>query len=127
MRHLLIAAHGSAFSTESLRKSLRFASEMGGRVSVSSATEPFDVLSLARNKSNVREIEAYQEATMKAMQPEIVQTQDEEERRKEQDDFLEEALEETFPASDPIAPGHPTSHGTTSRTKQEDRSIGAAN
>ncbi|MCF3639094.1 hypothetical protein LXM94_03855 [Rhizobium sp. TRM95111] len=24
----------------------------------------------------------------------------------EQDDFLEEALEETFPASDPIAPGH---------------------
>ncbi len=26
---------------------------------------------------------------------------------KEQDDYLEEALEETFPASDPIAPGHP--------------------
>jgi len=25
---------------------------------------------------------------------------------KEQDDYLEEALEETFPASDPIAPGH---------------------
>lgn len=24
---------------------------------------------------------------------------------KEQDDYLEEALEETFPASDPIAPG----------------------
>jgi hypothetical protein len=24
----------------------------------------------------------------------------------EQDDFLQEALEETFPASDPIAPGH---------------------
>lgn len=24
----------------------------------------------------------------------------------EQDDYLEEALEETFPASDPIAPGH---------------------
>lgn len=27
---------------------------------------------------------------------------------KEQDDYLEEALEETFPASDPIAPGHPS-------------------
>ncbi|MEN3147206.1 hypothetical protein ABCW43_07815 [Neorhizobium sp. IRAMC:178] len=26
---------------------------------------------------------------------------------KEQDDYLEESLEETFPASDPIAPGHP--------------------
>jgi hypothetical protein len=25
----------------------------------------------------------------------------------EQDDFLEESLEETFPASDPIAPGRP--------------------
>jgi hypothetical protein len=25
---------------------------------------------------------------------------------KEQDDYLDEALEETFPASDPIAPGH---------------------
>lgn len=25
---------------------------------------------------------------------------------KEQDDYLEEALEETFPASDPISPGH---------------------
>jgi hypothetical protein len=26
---------------------------------------------------------------------------------KEQDEFLQEALEETFPASDPISPGHP--------------------
>lgn len=26
----------------------------------------------------------------------------------EQDDFLEESLEETFPASDPIAPGRPS-------------------
>lgn len=25
----------------------------------------------------------------------------------EQEDFLEESLEETFPGSDPIAPGHP--------------------
>ncbi|WP_181376002.1 hypothetical protein [Ochrobactrum soli] len=25
----------------------------------------------------------------------------------EQDEFLQEALEETFPASDPISPGHP--------------------
>lgn len=25
---------------------------------------------------------------------------------REQDDYLEEALEETFPGSDPIAPGH---------------------
>lgn len=25
----------------------------------------------------------------------------------EQEDFLEEALEETFPGSDPISPGHP--------------------
>ncbi|MDQ0323917.1 hypothetical protein QO002_006124 [Pararhizobium capsulatum DSM 1112] len=25
---------------------------------------------------------------------------------KEQDDYLQEALEETFPASDPISPGH---------------------
>lgn len=25
----------------------------------------------------------------------------------EQDEFFEESLEETFPASDPIAPGHP--------------------
>lgn len=31
-------------------------------------------------------------------------------KKKEQDDYLEEALEETFPASDPIAPGH-TDHG----------------
>ncbi|MBB4568654.1 hypothetical protein [Rhizobium leucaenae] len=29
-----------------------------------------------------------------------------EKERKEQDDYLEEALEETFPASDPISPGH---------------------
>lgn len=28
-----------------------------------------------------------------------------EKQRKEQDDYLEEALEETFPASDPISPG----------------------
>ena len=27
--------------------------------------------------------------------------------RQEQDDYLDEALKETFPASDPIAPGHP--------------------
>jgi hypothetical protein len=27
--------------------------------------------------------------------------------RQEQDDYLDEALEETFPASDPIAPGRP--------------------
>lgn len=26
----------------------------------------------------------------------------------EQDEFLEESLEETFPASDPIAPGRPS-------------------
>ena len=26
----------------------------------------------------------------------------------EQDDYLEEALEETFPGSDPISPGHVT-------------------
>jgi hypothetical protein len=31
---------------------------------------------------------------------------DERKTAKEQDDYLEEALEETFPASDPIAPGH---------------------
>ncbi|GES42620.1 hypothetical protein RsS62_18720 [Rhizobium dioscoreae] len=29
-----------------------------------------------------------------------------EKKHKEQDDYLEEALEETFPASDPISPGH---------------------
>lgn len=33
-------------------------------------------------------------------------TDTEEARAKEQDDYLEEALEETFPASDPISPGH---------------------
>ena len=27
--------------------------------------------------------------------------------RQEQEDYLDEALKETFPASDPIAPGHP--------------------
>lgn len=27
--------------------------------------------------------------------------------RQEQDAYLDEALKETFPASDPIAPGHP--------------------
>lgn len=31
--------------------------------------------------------------------------QKEKSRKAEQDDYLEEALEETFPASDPIAPG----------------------
>ena len=31
--------------------------------------------------------------------------QTEKSRKAEQDDYLEEALEETFPASDPIAPG----------------------
>lgn len=30
----------------------------------------------------------------------------------EQDDYLEEALEETFPASDPIAPGDVKDHRT---------------
>lgn len=30
--------------------------------------------------------------------------------RKEQDDYLEEALEETFPASDPISPGKVKDH-----------------
>ena len=31
-------------------------------------------------------------------------------RKAEQDDYLEEALEETFPASDPIAPGEAEGH-----------------
>lgn len=31
----------------------------------------------------------------------------------EQEDYLDEALKETFPASDPIAPGHP--HPTKGR------------
>lgn len=35
-----------------------------------------------------------------------------EQSSREQDDFLQEALEETFPASDPIAPGRP-SHSRT--------------
>lgn len=30
---------------------------------------------------------------------------DDQKKAREQDDYLEEALEETFPASDPIAPG----------------------
>ena len=30
----------------------------------------------------------------------------------EQDDYLEEALEETFPASDPIAPGNVKDHAS---------------
>ncbi|MGF9693427.1 ATPase inhibitor subunit zeta [Rhizobium sp. 0TCS1.26] len=34
----------------------------------------------------------------------------------EQDDYLEEALEETFPASDPIAPGHPIKPATGRRS-----------
>ena len=33
-------------------------------------------------------------------------TNDKKPADKEQDDYLEEALEETFPASDPISPGH---------------------
>ncbi len=40
----------------------------------------------------------------KAMNDKKQQKLDEKER-KEQDDYLEEALEETFPASDPISPG----------------------
>jgi hypothetical protein len=40
------------------------------------------------------------------------------ERAKEQDDYLEEALEETFPASDPIAPGHP-SHDSPAKPDKE--------
>lgn len=44
---------------------------------------------------------------MLAKQPEQIEVAEEKERLKEQDDYLEEALEETFPASDPIAPGHP--------------------
>lgn len=34
----------------------------------------------------------------------------------EQDNYLEEALEETFPASDPIAPGHPIKPATGHRS-----------
>lgn len=36
--------------------------------------------------------------------------QKEKSRKAEQDDYLEEALEETFPASDPIAPGDVRDH-----------------
>ncbi|WP_411036100.1 hypothetical protein [Shinella sp. BYT-45] len=36
--------------------------------------------------------------------------QKEQSRKAEQDDYLEEALEETFPASDPIAPGDVKDH-----------------
>jgi len=32
---------------------------------------------------------------------------EDEDRAREQDDYLDEALKETFPASDPISPGHP--------------------
>lgn len=46
---------------------------------------------------------------MAGKQPRPVRDIQEKERLKEQDDYLEEALEETFPASDPIAPSHPTS------------------
>ncbi|KGD96916.1 hypothetical protein JL39_16045 [Rhizobium sp. YS-1r] len=41
-------------------------------------------------------------------------------RAKEQDDYLEEALEETFPASDPIAPGHPQERPAGSPRKKSD-------
>jgi hypothetical protein len=41
---------------------------------------------------------------------------DTESAEQEQDDFLEESLEETFSASDPIAPGH------TSREPSKDAS-----
>ncbi|MEQ1406955.1 hypothetical protein ABK249_18665 [Neorhizobium sp. Rsf11] len=41
-------------------------------------------------------------------------------RAKEQDDYLEEALEETFPASDPIAPGHPQERPAGSPRKKPD-------
>jgi hypothetical protein len=37
-----------------------------------------------------------------------VRAEEHKSRFQEQDDYLEEALEETFPASDPIAPGHPS-------------------
>lgn len=36
--------------------------------------------------------------------------QKEKSRKAEQDNYLEEALEETFPASDPIAPGDVRDH-----------------
>ena len=36
--------------------------------------------------------------------------QKEKNAKDEQDDYLEEALEETFPASDPIAPGEVKDH-----------------
>lgn len=40
--------------------------------------------------------------------PSPTETEREAERlRQEQDDYLDEALRETFPASDPIAPGRP--------------------
>lgn len=36
---------------------------------------------------------------------------------KEQDDYLQEALEETFPASDPISPGHVETKHENEKTK----------
>lgn len=44
--------------------------------------------------------------------PDQKQPEDEKRKHQEQDDYLEEALEETFPASDPIAPGHVPSSRT---------------
>ncbi|MFN7023746.1 MAG: hypothetical protein ACK4QP_04365 [Pseudorhizobium sp.] len=40
------------------------------------------------------------------------------ERAREQNDYLEEALKETFPASDPIAPGDP-SHKSPAKPERE--------
>lgn len=45
--------------------------------------------------------------------------QEAERLRQEQDRYLDEALKETFPASDPIAPGHP-------QPKKPDRRAAAA-
>ena len=42
-----------------------------------------------------------------ALAPDGTSDAERERRRLEQDDYLDEALQETFPASDPIAPGHP--------------------
>ncbi|MBB3595166.1 hypothetical protein FHX08_005576 [Rhizobium sp. BK529] len=42
----------------------------------------------------------------------------------EQDDYLEEALEETFPASDPITPGQVEfkSHGSEAEPREDEGS-----
>lgn len=42
----------------------------------------------------------------KSKDPKANETEQPSEDWKEQDDYLEEALEESFPASDPISPGH---------------------